>query len=166
MSTETTARDFTLTWTLDASPDEVFAAWTDPEQLEWFYNDSQPLPEEPIELDLQVGGEWRQHMIVDEKTRYVTGGVYREIVPGERLVFSWGAVGGWPALDLERLEDGPLVSVDLRDVGGRTRMTVHVELPAPFVTSAQALGWLVHVEAGMRDTVDRLAARLGTAAPA
>ena len=36
--------EFTLTWTLDASPAEVFRAWTDPEQLGWFYNDQMPMP--------------------------------------------------------------------------------------------------------------------------
>lgn len=79
-------RDFTLTWTLDAPPAKVFQAWTDPDHLDWFYNDDQPKPSEPIEL---VGGAWRQRMLIDESTAYVTGGVYREIVrsscsPGAR----------------------------------------------------------------------------------
>jgi hypothetical protein len=30
---------------------------------------------------LRVGGIWRQHMVIDESTAYVTG-VYREIVNG------------------------------------------------------------------------------------
>jgi uncharacterized protein YndB with AHSA1/START domain len=29
---------------------------------------------------------------------YATGGIYREIMPPETLVFSWGAVGGWPRI--------------------------------------------------------------------
>ena len=74
-------------------------AWTDPDQLEWYYNPAQPIPDEPIELDLRVGGVWRQRMVIDEDTAYYTGGVYREIVPGRSLVFAWGATGGWPALD-------------------------------------------------------------------
>ena len=32
-----------------------------------------------------------QHMVIDESNAYFTGGVYLEIVPDERLVFSWGA---------------------------------------------------------------------------
>ena len=46
-------------------------------------------------------------------TTYFTGGVYREIVPDEKLVFAWGATDGWPQLDLERLDDSPLVTVTL-----------------------------------------------------
>jgi uncharacterized protein YndB with AHSA1/START domain len=31
---DTVQRDFTLTWTLDAPPADVFRAWTDPEHLD------------------------------------------------------------------------------------------------------------------------------------
>jgi len=83
-------RTFTLTRLLDAPRELVFQAWTDPEHLQWFFSDVAP-PREPIELDLRVGGVWKQQMIVNESTEYFTGGVYREIVPGEKLVFVWGA---------------------------------------------------------------------------
>jgi uncharacterized protein YndB with AHSA1/START domain len=155
-------REFTLTWTLDASPDEVFRAWTDPEQLGWFYNDSQPIPDEPIEVDLTVGGAWRQRMIIDEQTSYTTGGIYREIVPGERLVYTWGAEGGWPELDPDNLDQSPLITIVFSRAGDGTEMTVHVELPDAFVAVTQP-AWLAYVETGMRETVDRLAAALATA---
>ena len=100
----TESRELTFTWSLDATRGEIFRAWTDPSQLDWFYNDNQPIPDDAIELDLRVGGVWRQTMVIDEDTSYVTGGVYREIVPDEKLVFSWGATDGWPELDLERLD--------------------------------------------------------------
>jgi uncharacterized protein YndB with AHSA1/START domain len=159
-TTGRTRRDFTLTWTLDAPPAEVFQAWTDPDHLHWFYNDGNPIPKEPIQLDLRVGGVWRQRMVIDETTAYVTGGVYREIVPGEKLVFSWGATGGWPELDPDRLDDSPLVTVTLRQVRGRTKMTVHVELPAS-LSAERAQEWLsMGIRDGWRDTVDRLAAEL------
>jgi uncharacterized protein YndB with AHSA1/START domain len=106
-SADHTPRSFTLTWTLDAPPETVFGAWTDPARLGWFYNPEQPIPDEPIELDLRVGGAWRQMMVIDEGTSYFTGGVYREIVPNERLVFAWGATDGWPELDLEDLDQAP-----------------------------------------------------------
>jgi len=165
--TDTTpiGREFTLVWTLDASPDDVFRAWTDPEQLGWFYNDGQPAPDEPIEVDLRVGGAWRQMMVIDEETSYVTGGIYQEIVPGERLVYSWGAEGGWPELDPDALDQSPLVSVILSRAGAGTEMTVHVELPAAFVAVTPA-AWLEHIEIGMRDTVDRLVNDLAAASPA
>jgi uncharacterized protein YndB with AHSA1/START domain len=159
-NSETASTEFTLTWTLDASATEVFQAWTDPDHLDWFYNDAYPAPAEPIELDLQVGGVWRQFMIVDDDTAYYTGGVYREIVPDEKLVFSWGAAGGWPELDPDRLDASPLVTVILGRAGGRTELTVHVELPAAFAAGDMPEGWFGHIQSGWSDTVDRLAAKV------
>lgn len=92
-------------------------------------------------------------------TAYFTGGVYREIVPNERLVFSWGADGGWPELDPGRLDASPLVTVALSQVRGRTEMTVHVELPAD-LSGSYMPQWFDHARDGMRDTVDRLVAAL------
>lgn len=166
--TEETRRDFTLTWTLDASRADVFRAWTDPDHLQWFYNPAQPTPTEPIELDLRVGGVWRQRMVISENiecenTEYVTGGVYREIVPDERLVFAWGATDGWPELDPERLDESPLVTVALSEVGGRTQMTLCVELPAG-LSPEQVQEWFsAGIRDGWRDTVDRLAAEFAGA---
>lgn len=169
--TEETRPDFTLTWTLDAPRADVFRAWTDPDHLQWFYNPAQPIPTEPIELDLRVGGVWRQRMVVSENiecenTEYVTGGVYREIVPDEKLVFAWGATDGWPELDPERLDKSPLVTVALSEVGGRTQMTLCVELPAG-LSPEQVQEWFsAGIRDGWRDTVDRLAAGVAPASTA
>ena len=38
-TTRDTPREFTLTWTFDASPEVVFRSWTDPARLRWFFND-------------------------------------------------------------------------------------------------------------------------------
>jgi uncharacterized protein YndB with AHSA1/START domain len=161
-TTDRPRRDFTLTWTLDATPAEVFQAWTDPDHLHWFYNDSNPIPSEPIELDLRVGGVWRQQMVIDQSTTYATGGVYREIVPDEKLVFAWGATDGWPELDPDQLDDSPLVTVTFSQIRGRTEMTVHVELPASLSEDRLQEWWSLGIRDGWRDTVDRLAAALAS----
>ena len=120
------------------------------------------MPTEAIEVDLRVGGAWRQHMVIDATTDYVTGGVYQEIVPEEKLVFAWGATGGWPELDPDRLDDSPLVTVMLTEVGEGTEMIVHVELPASLSEDA-VREWLSRgIRDGWRDTVDRLAAALSS----
>jgi len=162
-TTRDTPREFTLTWTLDASPEVVFRSWTDPARLGWFFNDQQPVPEEPIELDLRIGGQWRQMMVIDEETSYVTGGVYREIVPNERLVYAWGATDWWPRLDLANLNESPQVTIVLVGNAERTEMSVHVELPADLPDDGVP-GWWPLVRSGMQDTVDRLAVVLGSAA--
>jgi len=120
-------RSFTLTRILAAPRHAVFTAWTDPEHLAWFYNPDMPTPTTPIEVDLRVGGTWKQQMIVDEDLSYPTGGIYLEIVPDERLVFRWGAVGGWPELDGENELIAPVVTVQLNDLGTETELVLTVQ---------------------------------------
>jgi uncharacterized protein YndB with AHSA1/START domain len=151
----TSRRSFTLTRSIDSPRDEVFRAWTDPERLGWFYNSDQPTPDEPIELDLRVGGAWRQMMVIDADTQYVTGGVYREIVPNERLVFAWGAEGGWPRLDPDDLDAAPQVTVTFEARAGRTDLTLRVELPAAMPDDGVP-GWWRYAEHGWADTIGRL----------
>ena len=158
-------RNFTLTWSFAASPPEVFRAWTDPDHLGWFYNPEQPIPSDPIELDLRVGGVWRQRMIIDVDTAYFTGGVYREIVSDRKLVFAWGATDGWPTLDLDELDSSPLVTVSFDESARGTELTLHVELPASLPDDGVP-GWWSFAKDGWRDTVDRLATELARRAPA
>ncbi|MEO8284027.1 MAG: SRPBCC domain-containing protein [Pseudarthrobacter sp.] len=120
-------RSFTLTRIIAASQHAVFTAWTDPEHLGWFYNPGMPTPTTPIEVDLRVGGSWRQQMIVNDNLRYPTGGIYLEIVPDERLVFRWGAVGGWPELDGGIELAAPVVTVQLDDLGAETELVLTVQ---------------------------------------
>ena len=159
MTSTAVTHSFTLDWVLDAPPAEVFRAWTDPEHLGWFYNPDNPVPAEPIELDLRVGGAWRQLMVIDESTIYQTGGVYREIVPNEKLVFAWGATDGWPQLDPDRLDDSPQVTLTLAEVDGRTELSLLVELPASLKDDGLQ-NWWAMIQDGWRATVDRLAAAL------
>jgi uncharacterized protein YndB with AHSA1/START domain len=65
--TNRTQRAFRLTWTLGAPPTDVFRAWTDPDHLQWFYNDGQPIPSEPIEPTCASAAS-RQRMVADENT--------------------------------------------------------------------------------------------------
>ncbi|MFC5788907.1 SRPBCC domain-containing protein [Agromyces tardus] len=165
MAEVATTREFTIRKRFAASRGALYRAWTEPARLTWFFNPDQPRPHEPIEVDLRVGGAWRLRMVIDEQTDYLTGGVYREIVPDRRLVFVWGAVGGWPDLT-EGLGDAPVVTVDFDDAEGDGRdgdvadggavMTVTVTLPAHF-GDADARRWLDYgIEGGWRDTVARL----------
>jgi uncharacterized protein YndB with AHSA1/START domain len=148
-------REFTLTRMLDAPRELVFQAWTDPNQLQWFVNDT-TTTSKPIEVDLRVGGAWRLEMVIDESTRYVTGGVYREIVPVERLVFSWGAPDGWPEIDPDRPDDGPVVTVTLNEAGDKTEMIFHLLLP-DHLSQDSVREWLaLGIRDGWNATIDRL----------
>lgn len=150
-------RGFTLTRLLDVPREVVFAAWTDPAHLGWFFNPDNPTTV-PIELDLRVGGAWRQKMVIDEDTQYFTGGIYREISPFERLSFFFGAVGGWPDVDPQRLDDALLVTIDLATVGAGTEMTLTLDLP-DHLSEEKVREWLATgMRVGWGQTIDRLAA--------
>lgn len=140
------ATGFTITRILDAPRELVFQAWTDPDQLHWFLSD---LPQEahPINVDLRPGGAWTLNMVVGENDEYTTGGVYLEIVPVEKLSFTWGAHGGWPSL-----RDGLVATVTLNELGDKTEMLFELAVPEGASTHpAMQLGWA--------DTIDRLVAR-------
>lgn len=156
MATNAVERGFTLRRILNAPRDLVFQAWTEPAHLLWFFNPSMPRPSEPIEVDLRVGGAWRVKMVINEDLQYVTGGVYREIVPGERLVFTWGAVDGWPGINSERPDDNPVVTITLNDLGEKTEMIFQVAL-SEHMSDERVHEWLATgMRDGWRETIDRL----------
>ena len=73
---------------IPASRQEVFEAWTTAESLkEWI------CPEDPsvsfIELDVRVGGTFRIEIQHADEGEMVLTGIYREIRPPEKLVFTW-----------------------------------------------------------------------------
>ncbi|MBB5790038.1 SRPBCC family protein [Jiangella mangrovi] len=158
----TLTRGFVIVRRFAASRELVFRSWTDPGLLRWFADTGVPADRHPTTVDLRVGGAWRIDMVESPERRYTTGGVYREIVPPERLVFTWGADGGWPALDPARPDDNPVVTVtfepvdDGDGVDGGTEMTVHFGFP-DHLTDAEVQSWLdLGVEPGVRETVARL----------
>jgi len=76
------------------SPDEVWEALTDPEQLEeWFAND--------VELDVREGGDGVFRWDDGEERRAKV----LVVEPGERLVFDW-ADEGEVEFTLEEVDDG------------------------------------------------------------
>jgi uncharacterized protein YndB with AHSA1/START domain len=159
MTTPTeTQRGFTLTRTLDAPRDLVFQAWTDPDHMQWFFNPNLTPPGERAEVDLRVGGAWRLRMVVREDHEYITGGIYVDIVPNEKLVFEWGAIGGWPEIDPARVGRGLVVTIELAEAGEKTEMAVRLDFPEG--ASDEEVRKLL--ETGMRqgwgDTIDRLVA--------
>lgn len=150
-------RTFRLERVFEAPPDLVYAAWTRPELLDWFFNPDNRT-EAPVTVDLRVGGQWRQEMVISPTNRYFTGGLYREIVPNRRLVFNWGAVGGWPALDPDRPDDVPRVTLTF---SGRERTVLTLLVEFPDGMSAETVDWWMTcgMQEGWAMTIDRLVVR-------
>jgi uncharacterized protein YndB with AHSA1/START domain len=83
--------------TLKASPERVFDAFTDPEQLKkWWWPNGFTCP--AAEVDLRVGGayrlamEWPDFIPTDAQFSHYLGGEYYEIDRPNRLVMSGRAV--------------------------------------------------------------------------
>ncbi|WP_260734486.1 SRPBCC domain-containing protein [Tunturiibacter lichenicola] len=69
-------------------PQEVlFEAWTRPEHIRhWWGCDGSSIS--VCEVDLRVGGSWKVIMRMSDGSDHPFRGVYREIAPGERVVYS------------------------------------------------------------------------------
>jgi len=103
----------TITRRVRARPEKVYAAWTEPEQLvRWFGPATVKPGSARADLDLRVGGRYRISFEAQSGEYYEVGGIYREVVPNERLVFSWA----WHSTP----ERESLVTVQLKPDGGGT----------------------------------------------
>ncbi len=71
-----------------ASPERLFHAWTDPEEIpNWFGRTPHSVKE--ARIDLRVDGAWRFDFEAEEGTVNAVHGVYLHIDPNRKLVFSW-----------------------------------------------------------------------------
>ncbi|WP_218220298.1 SRPBCC domain-containing protein [Nesterenkonia sp. Act20] len=86
------SKGFTLARTFASTPDEIWSAWTNPDEAaQWFSSENAFTPRDSVEMDVRVGGRYAYTIVNStEGARYLTGGVYREVSPYERLVFTWG----------------------------------------------------------------------------
>ncbi len=71
------------------SPAAVYAAWTDPAQLKIWWRPHAGFGEPEVSLDLRVGGRYRIVMHAPDGQIHRVGGVYRDVQPGRKLVFTW-----------------------------------------------------------------------------
>ena len=81
----------TLTRRLRARPEKVYAAWTQPENLVQWFAQAQARPGSlQADLDARSGGRYRISFTDAASGEYhEVGGTYREVVPNERLQFTW-----------------------------------------------------------------------------
>jgi uncharacterized protein YndB with AHSA1/START domain len=78
----------TLKRRLNASPEKVYAAWTDPAQISrWFGPDAGPVTR--AETDLRVGGRFHVVFHSEDGEEHDVSGTYRAVVPNEKLQFTW-----------------------------------------------------------------------------
>lgn len=125
-----------ITRFINASPDRVYAAWTDPAQLsEWFAPEG--VRTRSIAADVRVGGKYRWDLITQEGEAWAAFGEYRELVRGKKIVFTWQ----WDN-DQAWENQTSLVTVELFDRRGETELRLrHEQLPSEESRDRHSEGW-------------------------
>ena len=128
----------------DAPLELVWRAWTEPEQFaRWYGPTGFTVP--TCEIDFRVGGRHLFGMQSPDGQGYWSTGIYREIVPLERVVFTDSLAdehGNIVAMD----EGAPLettVTVTFEDLGGgKTRVTLRQDgWPNDGMAAGANAGW-------------------------
>ena len=142
-------RSLVTTRTFDAPRELVWKAWTDPQQLaRWFPPDHFTLP--TCELDVRPGGRVRIAMQGPDGGRFPASGVYREVVPNERVAFTLAGDEGGPPPEV-------LMTVVFEDEGGKTKLTITQTMATAAVYDSMRDG----MSEGLRQSLDKLAGLLG-----
>ena len=138
--------------TVAGSREEVFRAWTDPEELKkWFGPGEFTIP--TAELDLRPGGEYEIVMKPAEGDGMKLTGSYREIDPPSRLVFTWS----WRHVWAEAPDS--VVTVEFHEVPEGTEIVLtHGDFDSEDGGAPYRMGWegglakLVRLFAGTAST--------------
>lgn len=112
-----TKPSLTIKRRFNATPEKVFAAWTDPQKMMRWMGPGNVTHCE-VSSDLRVGGRYDIRMVADGDEHNV-GGVYREIAANEKIVFTWA----WRSTP----ERESLVTVTVKPDGTGSLMTLHHE---------------------------------------
>ena len=125
----------TLTRRFRARPEKVYAAWTEPESLMRWFATSQAKPGSlKADLDLRVGGKYRISFTGDGDEYFEVGGVYREVVPNQRLQFTWA----WHSTP----ERESLVTIEIKpDAAGTLLVFNHAQFADETARDNHKRGW-------------------------
>lgn len=145
----TDTRELTVSRVIDATPERIYQAFVDPDELgEWMHPDG--FSAEVHDLTAEEGGSYRITMagvgegMADYGHTY--GGTFEELVPGERIVQT----------EVFDPDDSPMagemtITTTFDEVPDGTEVTVTIELPA---------AWPDDAIGGWSDALDHLVARL------
>ena len=116
-----------ITRLFDAPRELVFKAWTDANQFaQWFGAaacDGSSL--QSTKLDARVGGKYRLQVRRADGEYWTTVGVYREVKPPERLVFTWQFEKDGSGDEFGEVEPPEmLVTVEFKARGKQTELTL------------------------------------------
>ena len=117
-TTTTEGRNLILTRLIDAPREKVFKAWTDPDMMkQWFA--PKPWTAPVVETDVRTGGSSLVVLRGPEGQEFPCPGVYLEVVPNKRLVFTDAYTKNWEPSDKPFMT----VTVTFDNEAGGTRYT-------------------------------------------
>ena len=122
--------------TFPATPEQLFAAWTDPALLaQWWGPPGTKI--NSVEVDLRVGGSYRIGLAHADDRVFFVRGIYEEIQPPQKLVFTWR----WERPDMDIGESR--VTLEFQKKGQSTEILLtHAQLPDEAARSAHKEGWI------------------------
>jgi uncharacterized protein YndB with AHSA1/START domain len=138
---------------IKAPRERVFEAWTDPGQLKkWFGPDEKFLVPQ-AKVDLRAGGKYRIQMKNPDGEFHTAAGMYREVKPPERLVFTWAWEKDGSEPDFGEVEPTEmLVTLEFRGLGQQTELVLRQEQFASVESrDRHEVGWT-----GCLDSLERL----------
>jgi uncharacterized protein YndB with AHSA1/START domain len=114
-------RELVLTRLIDATPEQVYRAWTEPDLItQWFT----PPPWKTVraEVDVRPGGTSLVVMRGPDGTEVPNRGVYLEVVKNRKLVFTDAYTSAWEP------SEKPFMTgiLTFEDQAGKTRYTARV----------------------------------------
>jgi uncharacterized protein YndB with AHSA1/START domain len=108
----------TLQRRLNASPERVYSAWTEADKIARWFGPAVVLQDTvKATMDVRVGGRFQVSFNSEGGDYHQVGGVYREVIPNRKLVFSWA----WYTTP----ERESLVTVTIAPEGEHTLLTLH-----------------------------------------
>ncbi len=145
MATPRQSPEFTLEIrrTFAARKERVFQAWIERERLEqWMSRDQETHDVRYTELDVRPGGRYAMRITTPKGELYVVEGVFREVRPPDKLVFTWK----WkktPVVPGEQSESGEtLLTVEFFERGDSTEVVLTHQLsPAAGPREGYDKGW-------------------------
>ena len=124
-----------LTRFFPVEPEKVWQAWTDPQALKRWFGPGSGGSASVAEVDLRTGGRFRIVFGGADGKAHEVQGVYKEVVPGRSLSFTWA----WPRSTPERES---VISIEFNAVPRGTEMVFrHERLFDDQVRDNHARGW-------------------------
>lgn len=127
------ATSLTIKRRFNAPPEVVFSAWTEAEKMKRWMGPGEIFAKH-IESDARVGGRYCIIMQSPSGDVFDVSGVYREVVAGEKLVYTWSGT--------LTPENETLVTVIFKRDGDGTLLTLtHERFPDQNIRDSHNGGW-------------------------